>query len=127
MKFFPSTNCDNPDYLFKSSKFLTMINPSILEIRYNEMIFMLLMKLPSIWENLLKWACGQYPGIQQYINKWNKNEYTVMERRINRLIRFYHISSEDFLYPYKKLLPNDLTNNIFAYHMVPSKRQKNII
>ncbi|RIA82270.1 concanavalin A-like lectin/glucanase domain-containing protein [Glomus cerebriforme] len=57
---------------------------------YNEII---------IWDNLLKWACGQDPIIQQDINKWNKNEFTMMEKRLSRfiqLIRFYHISSEDF-------------------------------
>src|SRR5205823_2360907 len=83
----------------------------------------------TIGENLLKWTCGQYPVIQQDINKWDKNEFTVMERRLSRFIssiRFYHISSEDFLlkvYPFKELLPNDLINNIFAYHMAPNNRQ----
>src|ERR1700722_1136357 len=54
-----------------------------------------------------------------------------MERRLNRFIssvRFFHISSEEFLlkvYPFKELLPNDLINNIFAFHMAPNKR-KNI-
>src|SRR6266496_4249376 len=119
--------CDNPDDLFKSTKFLS-INPSILEIILkrddlfcnNEII---------IWENLLKWACGQHPVIQYDVNKWNKNEFTVMERRLSRFIssiRFYHISSEDFLlkvYPLKELLPNDLINNIFAYHMSPNNKQ----
>src|SRR6266542_3709942 len=54
--------CDNPDHLFKSTKFLSF-NPSILEIilkrddfYINEII---------IWENLLKWACEQIPVIQQ--------------------------------------------------------------
>src|SRR5438045_3084343 len=52
-----------------------------------------------------------------------------MERRLSRfipLVRFYNISSEDFLlkvYTFKELLPNDLINNIFAYHMVPNNRQ----
>ena len=118
--------CDNSDHLFKSTKFLSF-NPSILEIILkrddcfvNEII---------VWENLLKWACGQNPVIQQDINKWSKNEFTVMERRLSRFIpsiRFYHISSEDFLlkiYPFKELLPNDLINNIFAYHMKPNNRQ----
>ncbi|RIA79559.1 hypothetical protein C1645_840410 [Glomus cerebriforme] len=27
-------------------------------------------------------ACGQNPTIQQDINKWNKNELTVMEKKI---------------------------------------------
>ncbi|RIA98268.1 hypothetical protein C1645_812994 [Glomus cerebriforme] len=58
-----------------------------------------------------------------------------MERRLGRLgifipiIRYYSISSEDFLlkiyYPFKELLPNDLINNIFKYHMV-SKNKLNI-
>src|SRR5438034_2004949 len=52
-----------------------------------------------------------------------------MERRLSRfipLVRFYYISSEDFIlkvYPFKELLPNDLINNIFAYHMAPNNEQ----
>ena len=61
----------------------------------------------TIWKNLLKWACGQKPVIQQDINKWSKNEFTMIEGRLSRfipLVRFYQISSEDFLskvYPFK--------------------------
>ena len=119
--------CYNPDDLFKSTKFLS-INPSILEIILKQDDFCIDDEI-IIWENLLKWTCGQYPVIQQDINKWSKNEFTVMERRLSRFIpsiRFYHISSEDFLlkvYPFKELLPNDLINNIFAYHMTPNNRQ----
>ncbi len=36
----------------------------------------------TIWEKLLKWMCEQQPYIQQNINKWNKNDFTVMERRL---------------------------------------------
>src|SRR6266498_1463319 len=118
--------CNNLDHLYKSTKFL-FFNPSILEIILkrddcfvNEII---------VWENLLKWACGQNPVIQQDINKWSKNEFTVMERRLSRFIpsvRFYYISSEDFLlkvYPFKELLPNNLINNVFSYHMAPNNGQ----
>src|SRR5207247_3765901 len=71
----------------------------------------------------------QNTNIKKKINKWNKNEFTVMERIISIFIPsfiFYHILSEDFLlkvYPFKELLPNDLINNIFAYHMAPNNRQ----
>src|SRR6266542_2831813 len=118
--------CCEPDYLFKSTKFLTL-NPAILEIILKRDDFCL--NEITIWENLLKWMCGQQPVIQQDVNKWNKNDFTVMERRLSRfipLIRFYHISSEDFLlkiYPFKEILPNDLINNILAYHMAPNKWQ----
>src|SRR6266498_1383810 len=119
--------CYNPDHLFKSTKFL-VINPSILEIILKRNDFCINGEI-TIWENLLKWSCGQNPVIQQDINKWNKNDFTVMERRLSRFIpsvRFYHILSEDFLlkiYPFKEILPNDLVNNILAYHMAPNKRQ----
>src|SRR6266498_1003627 len=119
--------CGNPDNLFKSTKFLS-INPSILEIILKRDDFCIDNEI-FIWENLLKWSCGQNPVIQQDINKWSKNEFTVMERRLTRfipLIRFYHISSEEFIlkvYPFKELLPNDLINNIFAHHLAPNNRQ----
>src|SRR6266496_1602208 len=119
--------CNNPNRLFESAKFLTF-NPSILEIILKRDDFFVSNEI-IIWENLLKWAYGQNPVIKQDINKWSKNEFTVMERRLSRFIssiRFYHISSEDFLlkvYPFKELLPNDLINKIFAYHMVPNNRQ----
>ena len=41
------------------------------------------------------------------------------------MVRFYDISSDDFLlkiYPFKELLPNDLINNIFAFHTAPNNK-----
>src|SRR6266487_76452 len=55
--------CDNPDDLFKSTKFLS-INPSILEIILKQDDFCINDEI-IIWENLLKWACEQQPVIQQ--------------------------------------------------------------
>jgi TLD len=80
-----------------------------------------------IWDNLIKWCLAQHPSFKKDIKKWNKEEITTMKNTIDMfipLIRFYYISSADFLdkvYPYKVLLPEDLVNNIFAFHM---KKQK---
>src|SRR6266487_1250054 len=118
--------CYEPDGLFKSTKFLTL-NPAILEIILKRDDFNIDNEI-VIWENLIKWMSEQQPVIQQDINKWNRNDFTVMERRLSRFIpsiRFYQISSEDFLlkiYPFKELLPNDLVNNILAYHMAPNNK-----
>src|SRR6266498_3065692 len=118
--------CCDPDNLFKFTKFLTL-NPAILEIILRRDDFNIDNEI-IIWEKLLKWACDQQPVINQDINKWNKNDFTVMERRLNRfipLMRFYYISSEDFLlkiYPFKEVLPKDLIHNILAYHMAPNNK-----
>src|SRR6266542_2426439 len=76
--------CDNPDHLFKSTKFL-VINPSILEIILKQNDFCINGEI-TIWDNLLKWVCGQNPVIQQDINKWNKDEFIMMERRLSRIL-----------------------------------------
>jgi hypothetical protein len=80
-----------------------------------------------IWVNLIKWCLGQNPNISDDAEIWSKNDIKVMKETINRfipLIRFYHISSNDFFYkvlPYKKLLPKKLIYDILEYHMSSSK------
>jgi hypothetical protein len=82
----------------------------------------------EIWDNLLKWAFAQNPTIPKDITKWNKEGVTIMKRTLHRyipLIRFYHISSEDFhdkVYPFKKLLPKELINNLFTFYLVPNRK-----
>ena len=76
--------CFNPDNLFESTKFLTL-NPAILEIILKRDDFCIDNEI-VIWENLLKWMSEQQPVIQQDINKWNRNDFTVMERRLSRFI-----------------------------------------
>ncbi|RIA84160.1 hypothetical protein C1645_832704 [Glomus cerebriforme] len=120
--------CYEPDYLFKSTRFFTF-NQSILEILLKRDDFYVSNEI-IIWKNLLKWACGQNPIIKLDINRWNKNEFMTMKKRLSRfipLIRFYHISSEDFLlkvYPFKEILPRKLIDNMLAYHMVPKEKFK---
>src|SRR6266542_3116654 len=58
--------CDNPDHLFKSTKF-TSFNPSILEIILKRDDFYVDDEI-IIWENEIKWTCGQQPVIQQNID-----------------------------------------------------------
>src|SRR5581483_5627956 len=53
--------CYNSDYLFKSTKFLTF-NPSILETILKRDDFCINDEI-IIWDNLLKWACGQNPTV----------------------------------------------------------------
>src|SRR5439155_21747267 len=59
---------------------------------------------------------------------WNKEEITMMGRTIHRvvpLIRFYSISSNDFIlkvYPFKEIISKDLINNILIFHMAPNEQ-----
>ncbi len=69
----------------------------------------------------------QNPSIQKDVNKWTKEEITIMEKTLHRfipLIRFDHISSENFLlkvYPFKVLLSED----VIEFHMTQNNKRPN--
>jgi hypothetical protein len=112
--------CDEIEIFFNSDKFFDL-SENLLELLLerddlssNEIV---------IWESLIKWCLAKNPSISNDVEKWNKNEIAIMENTINRfipLIRFYEISSDDFLskvYPLRELLPKDLINNVLIFHM----------
>ncbi|GBB87679.1 hypothetical protein RclHR1_14160005 [Rhizophagus clarus] len=117
--------CAEPDILFKSDKFINL-KVTLLELLLKRDD--LLLDEIDIWDNLIRWCFSQHPCIQQDdVNKWNNEEIIIMKRTLHEfipLIRFYHITSEDFLlkvYPFRMLLPEDLINNVLAFHMAPNK------
>ncbi|EXX67506.1 hypothetical protein GLOIN_2v1838247 [Rhizophagus irregularis DAOM 181602=DAOM 197198] len=121
--------CEEPEMLFNSDKFITL-KAALLELllKRND----LSLDEIVIWDNLIKWCLAQHPDISQNPTQWNKDEIAILEKTIHRfipLIRFDHISSEDFIikvYPFKEIIPNDLVNNKLIYHMAPNK-QLNVI
>ncbi|GBC17675.2 BTB/POZ domain-containing protein [Rhizophagus irregularis DAOM 181602=DAOM 197198] len=117
--------CMEPDILFKSDKFISLKAPLLElllkrdDLSLDEII---------IWDSLIKWCLAQHTNISQDPTQWNKEEITIMERTIHRfipLIRFNHISSEDFVikvYPFKKIIPKNLINNMLIFNMAPNKQ-----
>jgi hypothetical protein len=123
--FYLEKICEEPEILFNSDKFINLNAPlleSILkrdDLKLNEIF---------IWDSLIKWCLAQNSNISQDVKKWNKEDITIMERTIHRfipLIRFYHISPQDFIsrvFPYKGLLSDDLISDIFTFHMAPNMK-----
>ncbi|CAB4444569.1 unnamed protein product [Rhizophagus irregularis] len=60
-----------------------------------------------IWEDLIKWGLAQNPTIPKDVNKWSKEQFTIMERA---------------LHGFQKLLPKQLVYEITEYNMVPDKK-----
>jgi hypothetical protein len=127
---FLKTICETPGILFNSDKLIKLRKPLLeLLLKRDD----LLLDEFEIWNNLIKWSLGQHPSIQQDVEKWNNEEITIMKNTIDTfipLIRFYHISLEDFhleIYPFKILLPEDLINNILKFHTEPNKKINNDI
>ncbi|RGB38438.1 hypothetical protein C1646_812616 [Rhizophagus diaphanus] len=117
--------CIKPEKLFKSDKILTLKTPLLeLLLKWDH----LFLDEIVIWEGLIKWCLAQHPNISKDPTQWNNEEIMTMERIIHRFIpsiRFYHIPSTDFItkvYPFKKVIPEDLIDNVLVYHMAPDKR-----
>jgi hypothetical protein len=117
--------CEEPEIIFNSDKFMNL-KTSLLKLLL-ECDDLCLDEI-VIWDNLLKWGLAQNPSISKDIKKWNKEDIIVMERTLYEfipLIRFYHISSKDFLdkvYPLKKVLPANLVYDLMSFHISSNRK-----
>ncbi|GBC03006.1 hypothetical protein RclHR1_04930003 [Rhizophagus clarus] len=120
--------CNESKLLFESDKFTSLKAPILKlllerdELDLDECI---------IWDSLLKWGLAQNPSISQDITKftkWSKDDIKIMERTLHGLvplIRFYHISANDFLdqvLPLRKFLPKDLFNDLLTFYIAPDRK-----
>jgi hypothetical protein len=78
------------------------------------------------WDYLIKWGIEQTPGLgseNSDIIKWNDENYEALKKTLSEfipLIRFSEISSSDFydkVYPYKAIIPNNVYEEVFEFHM----------
>jgi len=123
--FYLEQICENPEMLFNSDKLISIKAPLLeLLLKRDD----LSLKEIEIWDNLIKWSFAQNPSISKDVNKWSKEETTIMERTLHRyipLVRFHDISSEDFLekvFPFRELLPKDLFNDVMTFYLAPNKK-----
>ncbi|GES81042.1 BTB/POZ domain-containing protein [Rhizophagus clarus] len=109
------------EILFDSDKFLSL-EASLLEfllkrddLNLNEI---------KIWDGLIKWGLSQ-EELSQDISKWNKDVISILKRILCKfipLIRFYEISSEDYINkvkPYEEILSKELREEILKFHQDP--------
>ncbi|RGB30587.1 hypothetical protein C1646_793610 [Rhizophagus diaphanus] len=117
--------CEEPEMLFNSDNFINLKAPLLkLILKRND----LALDEIEIWNNLLKWGIAKNPSISQDITKWSNEDITIIERSLHEfipLIRFYYISSDDFLdkiYPLKELLPKDLADELVKFNISPNRK-----
>ncbi|PKK79390.1 hypothetical protein RhiirC2_842659 [Rhizophagus irregularis] len=117
--------CAEPEMLFNSDNFINLKAPLLkLILKRDDLV----LDEIEIWNNLLKWSIAKNPSISQDITKWSNEDITIIERSLHGfipLIRFYHISSDDFLdkiYPLKELLPKDLFDELVKFNIAPNRK-----
>ncbi|GBB85448.1 hypothetical protein RclHR1_00120002 [Rhizophagus clarus] len=124
-----------PEKMFKSFDFTSLSEKSLISLIKRDD---LQMKEIEVWERVLEWGLAQnHPLDANYNpdpNDWSDDDFKKMKNTLQHclpLIRLFSLSSEEFLKirPYKKLLNNQLYEDIINSHMNPSvgPTDKNIV
>ncbi|RIB21825.1 hypothetical protein C2G38_1058394 [Gigaspora rosea] len=120
----------HPEKFFESEGFtLIQENALISVIKRDD----LQMKEAKIWKHVIEWGIVQNPEIPSDPKIWsNDNFLTMMTTLQNCLphIRYFQISSDDVidqLLPYRRMLDDNLWDDIFKKHLSPSKQVSSVI
>ncbi|RGB29041.1 hypothetical protein C1646_767081 [Rhizophagus diaphanus] len=80
----------------------------------------------EIWNGLIKWGLAQEQELNNKdVSKWDQEEFKIFESILHNfipLIRFYEISSEDYINrvkPYEDVLSKELRDENLKFHLVP--------
>ncbi|RHZ84127.1 hypothetical protein Glove_85g114 [Diversispora epigaea] len=84
----------------------------------------------DLWDHLIKWGVSQTLTIKQNdVKKFTNVNFKDLEKTLNPFIshiRFYEISSKDFLnkvLPYKKILPSPLYDDLISFLIAKTEPQ----
>ncbi|GET03222.1 kinase-like domain-containing protein [Rhizophagus clarus] len=75
----------------------------------------------QVWEQVLKWGVAQNPELSSDPSSYLKDDFNVIKNTLKNLIpfiKFFNLSHKEFLdkvYPYKKILPKDLRDNLIRH------------
>ncbi|GET03244.1 kinase-like domain-containing protein [Rhizophagus clarus] len=77
----------------------------------------------QVWEQVLKWGITQNPELPSDPSSYSKDDFITLKYTLQQCmpcIDFFNLSSKEYLdkvYPYKKVIPKDLRENLFKYFM----------
>ncbi|EXX63175.1 uncharacterized protein OCT59_018311 [Rhizophagus irregularis] len=119
-KFCTNFMAESPDKVFELLDFTSLPEKSLISLLQRDD---LQMKEIEVWEHVLKWGLTKNPTLVSYPSTWTDDDFKTMENTLRcclPLIRFYSLSSKDFLekvHPYKKLLKPQLYEDLLKYYL----------
>ncbi|GET03207.1 carbohydrate-binding module family 13 protein [Rhizophagus clarus] len=81
------------------------------------------MDVIQVWEHVLKWGIAQNSGLPSDPSSYSKDDFNSLKNILQHLIpfiKFDNLTSKEYMdevYPYKKILPKDLRENLLKYFM----------
>jgi hypothetical protein len=119
-----------PEKIFKSLDFVSIPEKSLISLIQNDD---LQMSEVQIWEHVLKWGLAQNPEIALDPSNYSNDDFNALKNTLQRcipFIRFHNFTPKEFLdkaFQYKKILPEELCDDLFKYFLDPNSEPSNTI
>jgi hypothetical protein len=107
-----------PEKIFNSPDFTSLPEKTLISLVKQDN---LQMSGVQIWEYVLKWGIAKNPELSSDPSSYSNDEFNILKDTIQRcipFIKFYKFTPKEFLnkvYPYKKILPEELFDNLIRY------------
>ncbi|GES83628.1 kinase-like domain-containing protein [Rhizophagus clarus] len=118
-----------PEKIFYSIDFDSLSENCLISLIQHDNIKM---NVIQVWEHVLKWGIAQNPELSSDPSNYSRDDFITLNNTLQHcipLINFFNLTSIEYMdkvYPYKKIIPKDLRENLFRYFMgQPSNNQSN--
>ncbi|GBC10364.1 hypothetical protein RclHR1_09570003 [Rhizophagus clarus] len=109
-----------PEKIFNSIDFNSLTENCLISLIQHDNIKI---NVIQVWEQVLKWGIAQNPELPSDPSSYSKNDFITLKNTLQQLIpfiNFFNLTSKEYLdkvYPYKKIIPKDLRENLFKHFM----------
>jgi hypothetical protein len=109
---------NEPEKIFNSIDFISLSEKALISIIQHDN---LQMNAIQVWEHVLKWGIAQNPGLPSDLSNYSKDDFNTLKNNLQQFIpfiKFINLSHEEFsnkVYPYKKVIPKDLRENLIKH------------
>ncbi|GBC27039.2 carbohydrate-binding module family 13 protein [Rhizophagus irregularis DAOM 181602=DAOM 197198] len=133
-KFCTELISNQPEKIFNSSDFTSIPEKALISLIQHDKVKM---SEVQIWEHVLEWGIAKNTGFSSDPSSYSNDDFNALKNTLQQfipLIKFTEFTSREFLnkvYPYKKVIPEDLQDNLFKYFLdhdyVPRKKSESQI
>ncbi|RHZ48355.1 hypothetical protein Glove_552g4 [Diversispora epigaea] len=129
-KFYNDIIVIYPSLIFESKDFTSLQETALISILKRDDLKVEEIK---IWDHVIKWGIAQNPTLSADSKEWSNENFETLKITLQQclpLIRYFHIPGEviwEKVKPYKKILEEELWDDIIQHSISPNKSVTSII
>ncbi|RHZ87077.1 hypothetical protein Glove_40g59 [Diversispora epigaea] len=120
----------HPNLIFGSEDFVSLPESALVSILKRDD---LKVDESDIWDYVIKWGIARIPDLPIELKKWSNDNFLILKITLQQClphIRYFHISNAnimDKVKPYRKILDEQLWDDLIQYLLLPDRPIKSII